>query len=254
MAGQGSVLLGPALPPVAAQVRARLFELIRGGEWVGDGKLPTERALADLFGVGRRHVRLALDALEDEGLVWRKQGKGTFIGQPADPMGDMAARIAGETNALEVMEARLCIEPELAAHCAARMNGDEVARLRVLEQRQFEAADAQAIELWDSALHRLIAQCARNRPLMTAFSLLDRIRFNPDWVALRAGARDEASLQITHSEHLAIIEAIAARRPEIARKAMVDHLQTRFAALRARLNDAALADGDKAGDQDRQRT
>jgi GntR family transcriptional repressor for pyruvate dehydrogenase complex len=243
--GQGSVLSGPALSPIAARVRARLFELIRSGEWSRDGKLPTERALAERFGVGRRHVRLALDALEDEGLVWRRQGKGTFIGQPADPIGDMAARITGETNALEVMEARLCIEPELAALCAARMSGEEVARLRMLEQRQFEAADAQAIELWDGALHRLIAQCARNRPLMTAFSLLDRIRSNPDWVALRAGARDDASLRVTHSEHMAIIEAIAARRPEDARKAMADHLETRFGALRVRLAEATPSPRDE---------
>lgn len=247
LAGQGSVLSGQTLPPLAAHVRARLFDLIRGGEWSGEGKLPTERALADRFGVGRRHVRLALDALEGEGLVWRRQGKGTFIGQPADPMGDMAARITGETNALEVMEARLCIEPELAALCAIRMNGDEIARLRMLEQRQFEAADAQATELWDGALHRLIAQCARNRPLMTAFSLLDRIRSNPEWVTLRAGARDAASLRVTHNEHMGIIEAIAARRPEEARQAMTDHLDTRFDALRARMHDTGLAAPGAAG-------
>ncbi len=147
-----------------AQVRDRLLELIKSGDLGSDGKLPTERALSERFGVGRRFVRQALDALEAEGLVWRRQGKGTFAGQPLDPMGDLAAKITGETNALEVMEARLCIEPELAALCAMRMQPGEVARLRMLAQRQWEAADAQAIELWDGSLHRLIAQCARNRP------------------------------------------------------------------------------------------
>jgi GntR family transcriptional repressor for pyruvate dehydrogenase complex len=221
-----------------AQVRDRLLDLIKSGNIDPEGKLPTERALADKFGVGRRFVRQALDALEAEGLVWRKQGKGTFAGVPADPMGDLAARITGETNALEVMEARHCIEPELAALCAKRMNPQEVARLRTLAQRQLEAADAQAIELWDGSLHRLIAQCAGNRPLLMAFSLLDKIRSNPDWVSLRANSRDRASLQVTHNEHLAIIDAIAAGHADVARTAMQDHLETRFTALQGDLETA----------------
>lgn len=225
------------------QVRERLLALIKSGEWREDGQLPTERSLSERFDVGRRHVRQALDALEEEGLVWRRQGKGTFIGQPPDPMGDLAARITGETSALEVMEARLCIEPELAALCATRMLPDEVARLRHLAQRQFEAADAQATELWDGALHRLIAQCARNRPLLTAYALLDKIRSNPDWVAIRAKARDRASLVVTHSEHLAIADAIALGHPAAARQAMRDHLETRFRALEGEISHAATAEG-----------
>ncbi|MEP2640431.1 FadR/GntR family transcriptional regulator [Roseobacter sp.] len=227
-----------------AQVRDRVLDLIKSGDIDPDGRLPTERALADRFGVGRRFVRQALDALEAEGLVWRKQGKGTFAGQPSDPMGDLAARITGETNALEVMEARLCIEPELAALCAQRMGPDEVARLRTLAQRQLEATDAQAIELWDGSLHRLIAQCARNRPLLMAFSLLDTIRSNPDWVNLRSKSRDGASLQVTHNEHLAIIDAIAAGHAEVARTAMRDHLETRFAALQGDLHKASQRSGE----------
>lgn len=227
-----------------SQVRDRLLDLIKSGDINPDGRLPTERALADRFGVGRRFVRQALDALEAEGLVWRKQGKGTFAGQPSDPMGDLAARITGETNAFEVMEARLCIEPELAALCAQRMAPEEVVRLRTLAQRQLEAADAQAIELWDGSLHRLIAQCARNRPLLMAFSLLDRIRSNPDWVSLRSKSRDGASLQVTHNEHLAIIDAIAAGHASVARTAMRDHLETRFAALQGDLGEASQRSGE----------
>ena len=226
-----------------ALLRERLLDLIKSGDINPDGRLPTERALADRFGVGRRFVRQALDALEADGLVWRKQGKGTFAGQPSDPMGDLAARITGETNAVEVMEARLCIEPELAALCAKRMSPEEVARLRTLAQRQLEAADAQAIELWDGSLHRLIAQCARNRPLLMAFSLLDKIRSNPDWVNLRSKNRDRASLQVTHNEHLAIIDAIAAGHAQVARMAMRDHLETRFAALQGDLDEVAQGGG-----------
>lgn len=215
------------------QLRTGILELIASGELGPAGKLPTERALSDRFRVGRGYVRQALDALESDRLVWRHQGKGTFVGQPADPIGDLAARVAGQTNALEVMEARLCIEPELAALCAKRMQRHEVEALRKQAQQQLQAKDAQAIELWDGALHRHIAQCARNRPLLAAFSMLDKIRFDPEWVSIRAKARTPSSLEVTHGEHLRVINEIEAGHDEGARTAMKDHLRTRFDALLA---------------------
>ncbi len=211
-------------------LRHSLMALI-SSELPANGRLPTERDLADRFQTSRRLVRQGLDQLEIEGLVWRKQGSGTYAGQPSDPTGDLAARIAGETDPMQVMEARLCIEPELAALCAVRMTTGEVARLRLLASRQV-AADAQTIELWDGALHRLIAQCARNRPLLTAFSMLDSIRSNPDWVALRARVRTRSSVVVSQNEHAVLIDAIAARNPDAARQAMHDHLMSRFDALR----------------------
>lgn len=212
-------------------VKEKLREMIFSGDIGRDGKLPTERALSKEFEVGRRHVRTALDRLKDEGLIWRKQGSGTYVGQPTDPTGDLAEKIAGETNALEVMEARLCIEPELAALCARRMRVGEVLQLRTLAQQQFEAPSSERIELWDGAYHRHIAQSARNRPLLTAFALLDKIRANPDWVAIRATARDAASLMVTYREHMTIVDAIESGDPVTARTAMHDHLSTRFDAL-----------------------
>ncbi len=224
-------------PDPVVSVKKQVLALLSTGELRADGRLPTERELSERFDVGRRFVRRALDQLEADGLVWRRQGKGTFAGQPSDPTGELAARITGETNALQVMEARLCIEPELAALCARRACAEEVDRMRRLAQRQFESGDPQAMELWDGALHRLIAQCARNKPLLTAFALLDEIRCNPEWVAMRARARTRASLQVTSNEHLVIIDAIAAGQPEAARAAMHDHLSTRFAALQEELGD-----------------
>ena len=93
----------------ATVVRARLQAVIETGSLPADGRLPTERDLSESMGVGRRAVRSALDALLAEGLIWRKQGKGTFAGQPPDKTQILAAEIVGETDFSEVMEARLFI-------------------------------------------------------------------------------------------------------------------------------------------------
>jgi GntR family transcriptional regulator len=45
-------------------------------------KLPTERDLTEQFSVSRLTVRQVLARLESEGRVYRKQGSGTFVGEP----------------------------------------------------------------------------------------------------------------------------------------------------------------------------
>ncbi|WP_029572507.1 FadR/GntR family transcriptional regulator, partial [Pseudomonas syringae] len=114
--------------------------------------LPTERDLAADFGVSRRAVRRALSVLEAEGQVWRRQGKGTFVG-PTPPSAAMSfARLSGRTNFTEVMEARLHLEPALASLAAVRANGEQMAILRRLAERTTrqqvaEQTDAEGIEL-----------------------------------------------------------------------------------------------------------
>jgi GntR family transcriptional regulator len=61
-----------------AQIASLLGEEIKQGSFEPSGKLPSEAALCERFGVSRVTVRLALDRLEADGAVERKQGKGTY--------------------------------------------------------------------------------------------------------------------------------------------------------------------------------
>lgn len=62
----------------ADRVRQHLVAAIDGGLAPHD-KLPTERELADEFEISRPTVRRALDQLENDGVVYRVQGAGTFV-------------------------------------------------------------------------------------------------------------------------------------------------------------------------------
>ena len=207
-------------------VRARLKGLIEKGGLPMDGRLPTERELSESMGVGRRAVRNALESLLAEGLIWRKQGKGTFAGQAPDKTQVLAAEIVGETNFAEVMEARLCLEPTLASMSARHALPADIERMRNLARRTLEAKDPDSIELWDGALHRLIARTARNKPLFTAFSMIDEIRSNASWRGLRSKARSLETLKISDGEHHTIIDHIEAGNPQDAEAAMRCHLTT----------------------------
>lgn len=70
--------------PLYAQVAAELRFRIESGRWTAGEKLPTLAALEEEFGIARVTARQAVGLLEEEGLVWRKQGKGTFVARGLD--------------------------------------------------------------------------------------------------------------------------------------------------------------------------
>lgn len=54
---------------------------IDSGFYTGGERLPTEEELSGTFSVSRQTVRQALDTLVDEGLIYRRQGSGTYVGK-----------------------------------------------------------------------------------------------------------------------------------------------------------------------------
>lgn len=219
--------------PVLAAIR----HMIEAGRLPADGRLPPERDLSAELGCGRREVRRALDQLETEGLIWRRQGKGTFAGQPPDPTEALAAEIAPDSDPLAVMEARICIEPALAELCARRATAEDVTQLRRLTQRASHPLDAATAELWDGALHRAIARIAGNRVMLTAFTLLDEVRIGADWQAKRHRARSAETMAVYDSQHRRIVDAIERRDGAAAYGAMREHLEELAENLRIAIGD-----------------
>ena len=65
------------------QVSNSIREKIYGREWKPGQKLPSEHALCDRYSVSRGTVRRALSSLVEEGLIYQRQGKGSFVSECA---------------------------------------------------------------------------------------------------------------------------------------------------------------------------
>ena len=67
----------------------RVYDVLRGritsGELTSGSQLPSYVALAEQFGVAPLTMRQVLARLEEEGLVSREQGRGTYVRTPARP-------------------------------------------------------------------------------------------------------------------------------------------------------------------------
>jgi len=67
-------------PSLTEQAKAYLKKLIVSDEFK-EGRIPSETYLANDLGVSRTTIRDALSRLEQEGVVYRKQGAGTFVNE-----------------------------------------------------------------------------------------------------------------------------------------------------------------------------
>ena len=61
------------------QLKDILMESIESGQWGPDERIPSENQLSETYGLSRMTVRAALTDLVREGLLYRVQGKGTFV-------------------------------------------------------------------------------------------------------------------------------------------------------------------------------
>lgn len=67
--------------PLHAQLRELIREKIADGEYAYGQPIPSERELAATYGLNRMTVRNAIEALVQEGVLKKVQGKGTFVTQ-----------------------------------------------------------------------------------------------------------------------------------------------------------------------------
>ena len=68
--------------PLYTQIREVLRARILDGTYQPHQQMPSEGDMINLFGVSRITVRQALSDLQNEGLIFRIHGKGTFVSKP----------------------------------------------------------------------------------------------------------------------------------------------------------------------------
>ena len=208
--------------PVAGAAGRRLAgERLRQAILAGDmapGHRLVEEELAGMLGVTRASLRAALFDLTADGLVERIPNRGARV------------RAITIDEAVAITECRIALEGLCATKAAERVTEPEAARLRQLGQELARSvADGELLKYsaLNHELHRLVRDISGQA---VAAALLERLNGqlvrHQFQLSLRPG-RPQASLP----EHLAIIAAIAGRRPAEAEEATRRHLRSVITAL-----------------------
>jgi GntR family transcriptional regulator, transcriptional repressor for pyruvate dehydrogenase complex len=116
-------------------INTALMIAIRKGRYLPGAQLPNERKLAETFGASRQQVRDALLILNEMGLISRKVGSGTWLSENAPQIieridADVHVETLHEHSFLETIEARLILEPGVAALAARHVTESHVAQMK----------------------------------------------------------------------------------------------------------------------------
>ena len=226
---------------LSESVAAQLLAKIDAGVFARGGKLPTEAALAQQFGVSRTVVREAISRLKNEGVVAPRQGSGVFITEQAGikPLRIDYAEIASIEAVLQIVDLRRAIETEVAAQAAlhrkaADMRAIDAALATIGEDVRAGGDGVRA----DVAFHRAIAAATRNAYFIKTLDFLSQYLEAATRVTRSNEARRADFSREVLQEHQAIADAIRARDEPAARRAAQDHLLN--AARRLRQADSEL--------------
>jgi GntR family transcriptional repressor for pyruvate dehydrogenase complex len=221
----------------------RMLAFIQAGEIRPGQPLPSQHLLAEQLSVSRPILREAMQVLAAMGVVEIRPGSGCYVRDPhASTDLDSWIDIFTHDGAIEVLDARMVVEVELAGMAALRATEDELAEmLEILERLKRSVARGRATSHITSDFHQALARAGHNRPLYRMAQLMTQAR-------LVQGLRVEHSLpDISAQEyesHKILFDAVASRDPDLARRLMREHLEVahgweeRINALRSHAGDS----------------
>ena len=239
---------------LSTKLLATFKQLISDGAIVPGGRLPAEREMASSLKVSRGSLRQVLKMLEIMGVVSQRVGDGTYLNAAApsilsEPM-EFLILLDG-ISFEELMEARLIVEPELAARAAARATPESLATLRQALIGMEESADDHAEMIKeDLRFHRIIFEMADNRVCSVMFSMVHESLHSLMEVTSRM-----VGMEHTLKLHQRIYNAMRKGDPDEARARMFAHLtdamgllvRSREGEMQTRLDNALQLKGRNEG-------
>jgi len=221
--------------PVAPVRRRKLSEeiceqlqaMMLSGTLKPDQQLPSERELMTMFGVGRTSVREALFSLQRMGLIAIKNGERASVTRPSaravleEVSGAVKHILADEKGVRELQQARTMFEAMLVRHAALHATDDDLKKLKAaLDANGAAVGNAEAFTRTDIAFHLVLAEIPRNSIFTTLHMALASWLAEQRTVSLRAADADKAA----YDAHKKIYKAVLARKPDLAERAMQQHL------------------------------
>ena len=188
----------------------RLKDAIRHQE-LKPGQPLSETYLSEILGISRTPVREALQQLAQEGLLQVIPGRAVTVAAPS---------VQGVLNVIHV---RSLLEPEVARLVAEDPTPEVIEALRgtlAKMQQAAEQADKTAWSRADTEWHEIMARACPNQ-LLSELTLQMRNRSHS--VSIDHQTSPTRIMDCT-VEHRVVVDAIEARRPQVAEQAMRQHI------------------------------
>jgi GntR family transcriptional repressor for pyruvate dehydrogenase complex len=203
----------------------KIKSMITSGELGPGDRLPREADLAARLGLSRSSLREAVRALSMIRVLDVRQGDGTYV-TSLDPgvLLDALSFVVDfhrDDTVLQFLEVRRILEPAATALAAERMSDSDIGKLQALLDELGPDPTLDALVANDLEFHRQIAAGAGNGVLC---SLIEGLSAPTSRARVWRGLTQEGAVERTREQHQAIHDALAARRPELARSWATIHI------------------------------
>jgi GntR family transcriptional regulator, transcriptional repressor for pyruvate dehydrogenase complex len=212
------------------EIVEQIRQLMENGSLKPGDKLLSERELAEKLQVSRASVREALRALEMMGFVEIKTGGGTFVKETSAEgiIQPLAMFISIEKGTFfEIYEIRKIFETAAAHLAAERATPVDMAKMKENLEKMNAAMgedDSEKGEDSDAAFHYSIAEATQNVWLLRLLNTISDSFRKTVSAARRQLYMTPGYPQILMEQHTTIFKAIRDRNPDLAEKAMLEHL------------------------------
>jgi DNA-binding FadR family transcriptional regulator len=211
--------------------RASLLDQLHSGHWQTGERMPTERELGEQYQISRSTVRKVLAEMKAQGLITQAVGSGTYVTDKALSTASArkaasvtAADAAWQTSPAELMEARMALEPAIIEMVIGNATPADFELMENCCDRAEEATSVEEFEVWDGMFHEVIARAAHNSFVAKLFKLMNQARAQGEWGMLKKRSLTPERRVAYQSEHRALLQAIKARDPMLAKGLAVEHL------------------------------
>lgn len=212
-----------------------VLELIRNENLQAGSRLPSVNALAERFRVATPTMREALRRLEAMGAIKIRHGSGMYVLDSLE-RAVMVNPHYGKLDPQEIMElleARLLIEPRLAELAAQNASESEIKRLESVLSRaeQHLTGNDKALHEANASFHMAIAQFSGSQILFGIIQSLAELYSYEQLVMIElynARSRD-------HDDHRHIFQAIQKHNAKQAKRLMQHHLEEVRIVIEAKL-------------------
>lgn len=213
---------------LSEKIIEELKEMIINKELRPGDCLPSERELAQLFGVSRQPIREALRAMSALGLAEIRNGEGTFLCQDLKVVSDdiKFKFLLKKHTAANITEARNAIEIETARLAALRANAEDKAEIKAALDSFTKLIDQRHRcdeKYWktDLQFHIAIAKASHNPVLLNMLQQMRNhiVDLNQTFII----NSDEYYIH-AKEEHVALYDAIMTGDPDIAVAIMRDNV------------------------------
>lgn len=219
----------------------RVRQMIDADGYEHNDRLAPEREMCMTLGVTRNQLRRALSELEEQGLIWRHVGRGTFVGaRPVLNLEDVTY-LRDQVSPAQVASVRFTIEPELARLAAIYGKQADLNLIINSAQQCRTAPDWRSYEAWDNKLHHAIARSSQNKLYLYYFETLNVVRRSMVWGQPRASVKPSEGYQSFY-EHDLIVNAILDQDADLAARSMKRHLQSVYARILPTLEEVNTDD------------